>query len=142
MTKVIETRQLGVFAAPMEALAFDISRLAVYKERVQVTYQYLDASGAVLNAAARAVSADQLEVVENTLLLSVAGALEVNDNAPNTAVSVRLTLDSALAPQPTESPLDPSLTAEELQAELLKRDLQDVHVLEEGRPDGYERPGE
>ena len=135
MTNIIETRQVSVFDNPLDALSFDVSRLAVYKEQVRVTYQYLDAGGTVLNPVPGTVAAGQQEIVDGTLLLSAVGAAQVYDNAPNAAVQVRLTFDSSLAPQPTEADLNASLSAEELQQELLKRDLQDEYVLQEGRAD-------
>ena len=132
MTRIEELRRLASFDRPMDALSFDISKMALYKEQVKVSYQYIDAGGNTLNQAPVAVDNAQWEIVEDTLLLSVAAAQEAYDNALSGAVQVRVILDSTLAPTPTRDNLNPSLDAEALREELLKRDLQDTYVLEQG----------
>ena len=133
MTKVTETRRLNVFNAPMDSLAFDVSNLVVYNEQVRMSYSYLDAQNNVLDPVPGVIPSARLDVSEDTLLLSPEGAAQIFDNAPNATATVKITINSALAPQPTETPPDPRLTAVQLQQELLKRDLQDTYVLEQGR---------
>ena len=132
MVRKSDTRALTEYQDRTEELGVDITDMVIYKERLNVSYQYLDAQGAALNQAPVNVPINHFELFEGQMLLTLAGSASIYDNRVTGAVSVRLLLNSELAPQPTNTPVDAALNSEELQEELTKRDLQDSYTLSQG----------
>ena len=129
------TLSLTEFASATAAASFDVSDMVIYKERLRLYYQYVDASGIALNPEPIDIPDSDWELVEDDVLLSIEGQNLIYDNRLQSATQIRLTFDSSLRPDPVRGDAVPNLTADALQEELTKRDLQDAYILRSGSVD-------
>ena len=131
--KTVDSK-LTVIKALTTPLAIPIGEMVVYKEQIKLSYEYRDANGEALGLSAQ-LNISEYEVSEDIVHITVAGLTEMADNAPTSTDTIRIHLDSTIRPTASRVNMIPNLTAEELQEELTKRDLQDEYVLRTGSVD-------